>query len=733
MKLLSYSSKQLAGLMLLLLAAFAGSCNDPSSQLPEAPSMSELSDVIYFSEEGGTQTISFSTNRAWTASLMNNLTSANEPWCELSAESGAAGPHKIAINVTPLQGDYREAILLLNASATGAEIVISQSGQPVITTNEASDINEAKATLSGAWRYSGEIEVSEFGFEVATKSNGTYTRYPVAEKAEDGSFAYQLTALSAETSYLYRIYIQTPDVVYTGEVKEFKTDKAAAPIAVSTLKEAIFQLAKGGSKNYTENDLIKGVVIAAYAADETQAASLLLQDGTQANSGIRVILSEQGAATYQKGNYLEVRLKYGKMEHSEQGLASIVAPADGIRLLENNKSVEVVAVDHTKLADYEAMCVAIEQSQLTRLFTNATNYPTWSAAELWGVEVNGSEKSYSIHVPANSALASQVPATGSGTVKGLVELYANGEYVLCCQKSEDVAGLTNDRFASLLDLAFLQPEFKGSLVVDEPASGSVVIPYRNGDYSTLPGTISVEVSGEAAEGISVASVTDFQIGAGSGEITLAVSGTPTTAGVITFTVIGLDELGNKNSCTAEVIAPAVPEVGNFEAIWNTGTAKGDSVMKLSSNSNASIEVSDWTLHASSSNITATKWADFAATGWDANESVLAPVQYFETTLKVGVGAKLVLSGMDITHRINGGDVTLSVQYAINGGAFAEIESMLLTSATEPFTVNLGKVAALTSVVEGSVVTIRLVPKATSSSIKWGIKAKSRFAVYGNVE
>ena len=732
MKLLSCLSKQFAGLILLLLAVFAGSCNDPSSQLPEAPSMSELSDVLYFTEEGGTQTISFSTNRAWTASLMNNLTSSNEPWCEISSENGAAGSNKIIISVASLQGDYREAILLLNASATGAEIVISQSGQPVITTNEASDINETKATLSGAWRYSGEIEVSEFGFEVAA-NGGDYTRYPVAEMAEDGSFAYQLLDLAAETTYSYRIYIQTSELVYTGEVKEFATDKAPAAIAVSALKEAIFQLAKGGSKIYAENDLIKGVVIAAYAVDETQAASLLLQDGTQANSGIRVILSEQTATTYQVGNYLEVRLKYGKMEHSETGLASIVAPAEGIRLLESNKSVEVVAVDHTKLADYEAMCVAIEQSQLTRLFTNAANYPAWGAADLWGVEVNGSDKSYSIHVPANSALASQTPATGSGTVKGLVELYANGEYVLCCQKSEDVAGLTNDRFASLLDLAFLQPEFKGSLVVGEPASGSVVIPYRNGDYSTLPGTISVEVSGEGAEGISVATVTDFQIGAGSGEIALAVSGTPTTAGAITFTVVGLDELGSNNSCTAEVIAPAVPEVGNFEAIWNTGTAKGDSVMKLSSNSNAGIEVSDWTLNASSSNITATKWADFAATGWDANESVFAPVQYFVTTLKVGAGSKLVLSGMDITQRINGGDVTLSIQYAINDGAFVEIESMLLTSSSDSFTVNLGKVAALTSVVEGSIVTIRLVPKATSSSIKWGIKAKSRFAIYGNVE
>lgn len=74
-----------------------------------------------------------------------------------------------------------------------------------------------------------------------------------------------------------------------------------------------------------------------------------------------------------------------------------------------------------------------------------------------------------------------------------------------------------------------------------------------------------------------------------------------------------------------------------------------------------------------------------------------------------------------------------MQYALNGGAYTEIEAILLTSSSEPFTVNLGKVPALKSLAEGTTVTIRLVPIATNASTKWGIKKGSRLAIYGNAE
>lgn len=732
MKTFLHSLQSLSFVAVLLTAATLWSCDDPSSKLPEAPSVSEVGELLSFSEEGGVQSISFSTNRAWTASLQGNLNSAQEPWCTLSADKGAAGSHTIHIEVLPLQGDYREAVFLLNASAAGQEIVISQSGQPVITTDDAAAIQEAQATLGGAWYYSGELNVLEFGIELA-EQGGEYTRYPVAELDENGKFTLLVENLKAETSYQHRVYVQGEEITYTGAEKQFTTDKMPVHIAIADVKSAGYKLAAGGQTTWSENSIIEGIVIAQQAATESSESFLLVQDDAKAHSGIRLTFAENGAANYKAGDKVEVRLKYGILHHTQQGTIQMAPSALGVRVLESGKSVEAQVVNHEQLADYEAMKICIEKTQLTRLFLDTTKYPTWGAAALWTMEVDQSEVSYSIQIPATSALAKEVPLQGSGHVCGIVCLHENNNYILRCEQVADIAGLTEERFTSMLELAFLAPQFKGSLVVGEETQSAVIIPYRNGDNSTLPGTISVALSGEGADGLTVASVTDYQIGTGVGEISLAVSGTPTTAGPVTFTVIGLAELGSSNSCTAEVTKPEVPEVGNFEAVWDTNTAKGDSVMALSTNSNTAITVSELTLTASATNIKNTKWADFAADGWDANESVMAPVQYFQTSLKVGGGVTLALSGFDLTQRINGGDINLSIQYAINGGAFVEIAQLLMTSETDPLTINLGKVAELKSLAEGTTVTIRLVPTATNTKTKWGIKAKSRFAIYGNAE
>ena len=141
--------------LVLTLACTAWSCSDASSELPEKPEMSFSGKPILFSEEGGERSVSFTTNRAWTAQLINNLDAAQQPWCTLSVESGGAGSHRITIEAQPLEGDYREAILILNASAAGGEITVMQSGQPVITTADAVAVDESAATLGGSWIYSG--------------------------------------------------------------------------------------------------------------------------------------------------------------------------------------------------------------------------------------------------------------------------------------------------------------------------------------------------------------------------------------------------------------------------------------------------------------------------------------------------------------------------------------------------------------------------------------------------
>lgn len=742
---------------ILLLAGMSWSCNDASSELPEKPSMSFPDEPVLFSEAGGEQSITFSTNRPWTARLINNLNSAQEPWCTLSEESGNAGRHRITIHAEALEGDYREAVLILNASAAGGEIIVMQSGQPVLTTAEASAVDESAATLGGSWVYSGEIDIAEFGVGIREQAAAEYTYHAVNERAEDGSFSIRIEGLKSQTSYLFTVYVLTTDGTrYTGAEKSFTTDEPPVRISIAELKAIGRQVAEGGQQTLTESQVIEGTVIASWVPEpETEPtpedpeiqsttralvsteAYVTIVDSDKANSGITLYFSDPAENTYTPGDRLSVRTKDGVIRHAASGMVDLHPLSIGISILETGQSVTPVAIDHTELADYESMAVEIAQTQLTSLFTDASDYPTWGSATLWNMEVLNSEVSYSLYVPADCELAAQAPRTGSGTLYGIVIGGDNNDFVVRCDDPDDVAGLTNTRFESLLELRFLAPEFQGTLAVGEEAAGNVAIPYRNGDKSLLPGTIRAEISGDAAVigDLHVKSVSDVQLGAGSGSILLPVSGTPGAAGTITFTVYGLDALGSQNSCTAEVIVPDIPEVGNFEAVWNTATEKGTSQISGSS-TNAAISITDLILTASAENISGTKWADFAAVGWDVNTAsnkLTAPGQYYQTTLTVGSGKVLALSGMDIEQRINGGDVTLSVQYALNGGAFSEIEAIPLTSDSEPVTVNLGKVPALKTLAEGTLVTIRLVPVATNATTKWGIKKSSRFAIYGNAE
>lgn len=733
--------------LILLLGGFAAACDDASSELPEKPELSVSGDPLLFSQAGGELTIAFETNRAWTARLIDNLDPAQQPWCSLSAQSGEAGRNSITVHTETLDGDYRQAVLLLNASAAGREIAVMQSGRPVLTTADAGLIDEAAATLGGSWIYSGAIEVAEYGVGIRPRDRQQYDFLPVEERAEDGTFSLRVSDLNSSTDYLFATYLLTAEGVrYLGPEKAFTTDAPPTPQTIADLKAAGRRIVAGGQQTLTESRTIEGVVVATYTqqADADAAsraivsgeACVMLVDDTQPDSGIALLFEEAARNTFHTGDRLSVRTKEGVLRHSQSGVVDLRPLSGGIRVVSTGNAVEPVRIDHTKLPAYEAMAVSIERTQLTRLFTDPQNYPAWSSAALWNMEVEQSEVSYSLHVPAECALASERPLTGSGTIRGIVVAGDNDDYAVRCERPEDVAGLTGERFESLLELKFLPPQYEGTLCAGEAAAGELVIPYRNGDNSLLD-KVWARIEGDPAVtgDLAVSAVTDYRIGTGTGSIRLTVSGTPAGRGTVTFTVYGIEALGTQNACTAEVVAAEQPEVGNFEAVWNTNTAKGDTRIAASS-SNPAIAVTDLELNASASNISGTKWADFAAVGWDANTAenkLSAPVQYFRTTITVGTGKTLALSGMDIEQRINGGDVTLSVQYALNGGAFIEIESLPLTSDSQPFTVNLGKTAALKTLAEGTRITIRLVPIATSATIKWGFKKGSRFSVYGNAE
>ncbi len=134
--------------------------------------MKQIETKLVFGLEGGIENIKLTASREWTAKLLDKELSDSAEWCSVSTTAGKAGDYTISISVLSLEGDYREAMLLLNCSGAGVVIPIMQSGIPIVTVMDATNINETGASLTGNWFYSDDIDVTEIGFALAPEAQG---------------------------------------------------------------------------------------------------------------------------------------------------------------------------------------------------------------------------------------------------------------------------------------------------------------------------------------------------------------------------------------------------------------------------------------------------------------------------------------------------------------------------------------------------------------------------------
>ncbi|HET9570261.1 MAG TPA: DUF5689 domain-containing protein [Bacteroidales bacterium] len=733
-------------MLLSMLVGLLGiwSC-DNVSDLPEKPTLETDTEFLVFGLEGGSKTIEFNVNREWTAKLLNKNDST---WCTLSTVSGKAGNKKITVTVTALDGDFRQAILILNSSAAGKEIPIMQSGKPIVMTADAIDIDEANATLTGSWYYSGEIEVTHVGFSVAPASTGTYQDYNlVRDSIVQGNFAGIISSLSSETNYLYKAYVKTSTgETYYGEEKTFKTDAIPVHLAVKDLVARGKALSVGGSLTLTQSEYIDVVVSNVVESANTITLSLVdancsadvAANKSVANYGITSTIPSNVSTlgVYKVGDVLTIRTKGSLLSNTNGNPLLAIQDVKYIKTNSTGQTLIPVTVAHTNLSNYLAMYVAVENTQVTKAYQNSTTYPSWGNT-VFTMEVLDSEESYLMQLPSTSTFAGDAVRTGSGTLKGIVAPGLIG-YLLSPRVASDVAGLTNTRFASMLELRFLSPVFNGVLTLGEASTCYISIPYRNGDNSTINASITVSASGDASTGLSFATLNNPTIGGGTGSLVLAVTGTPSVEGLISFTINGFDTYLTTNTVTATVVKPELPVIGNFEATWDVSTSNYATTIPFKTNTNPAITASSLVATNFNGSSTTTKWTtDLGTTGCDANTAankLTAPSRYVTFSLKVSAGKILHLSGLDLVCRTNGGDSEVSVQYSLDGTTFTEINNKVEASGVAD-TINIGKFPALKTVVEGSTVTFRIVPVNTNAVAKWGIKGGTNtrgLAIYGDV-
>lgn len=117
--------------------------------------------------------------------------------------------------------------------------------------------------------------------------------------------------------------------------------------------------------------------------------------------------------------------------------------------------------------------------------------------------------------------------------------------------------LDNVAFATEIGLSFGTPDFSGILKAGTAISGAkITIPYSHAK-GTESFDITVSASGEAAAGIDPLRVTK-DLAEGSGEIELDITGTPTVAGDVTFTISGITGLTG-NTVDTKVASSEAPD------------------------------------------------------------------------------------------------------------------------------------------------------------------------------
>ena len=126
-------------LYLLTIAAFVACSkgedegNDNSEPTPEKPKTEIKIDTSTsdFTTEGGDNTISFTTNEAWTAQVIN---SRADDWCKIHPTSGAAGNATITVTTTPNDTpDDRTASIIIKAGAVSKTVTVSQKQKDALT------------------------------------------------------------------------------------------------------------------------------------------------------------------------------------------------------------------------------------------------------------------------------------------------------------------------------------------------------------------------------------------------------------------------------------------------------------------------------------------------------------------------------------------------------------------------------------------------------------------------
>lgn len=317
----------------------------------------------------------------------------------------------------------------------------------------------------------------------------------------------------------------------------------------------VAELRAKGEVTISDNLYVKASVISnKEGGNSTSLKNIVISDG---EAGIAIRFTAN--ADYAVGTELELALQGAQL-----------AKYQGLLQLNNFSNAKATATGETKIiqakevtaADivtgtYESMYVAVPDVEVV---AEDLGKKMGDADAHVNIEMEAKTgQNFSMFTARYSTFINDNVPQGSGTLKGIagINIPDGGVavYQVAPQTASDFAGLTGDRFGGEATFSFGTPEFTattikaGTAIVD----GKITIPYTAATGSETY-NVTVAVSGDAAAGIDpIVTAVTKTLTAGSGSIELPITGTPTTAGTVTFTINGITEL-TTNTVNATVLA-----------------------------------------------------------------------------------------------------------------------------------------------------------------------------------
>ena len=317
----------------------------------------------------------------------------------------------------------------------------------------------------------------------------------------------------------------------------------------------VAELRAKGEVTISDNLYVKASVISnKEGGNSTSLKNVVISDGV---AGIAIRFTAD--ADYAVGTELELALQGAQL-----------AKYQGLLQLNNFSNAKATATGETKIipakevtaADivagtYESMYVAVPDVEVIAEDLGEKMGKADAHVNI-GMEAKTGQ-TFSMFTARYSTFINDDVPQGSGTLKGIagINIPDGGVavYQVAPQTASDFAGLTGDRFGGEATFSFGTPEFTATTIKAGVAivDGKITIPYTAATGSETY-NITVAVSGDAAAGIDpiVMPVTKT-LTAGNGSIELPITGTPTTAGTVTFTISGITEL-TANTVNATVLA-----------------------------------------------------------------------------------------------------------------------------------------------------------------------------------